>query len=721
MPFLYVPHRPTPTDSVGELLPSWATSTFSSTQPWYDALLRRAGMAPPQRRERIVPCGKCREKHLKCDGETPCSGCKKSESHCVRVSNRFRFKRMVASEEKYSFDVDQPWLHASANGDTQRPLAIVDESSKNPKSKSIPPPPNPSQPTFEASITAIGPKPADQLTAAAEALRSFSQGGPSSQLESSSLVTGISPNAQARSQQSSPADAETFDIGLGDGTQISNANSSHGHASFFNFQPVATPSSSISTPYTSISAPSPSVPRSIPEGWSRAIVNGRARRPSLLSQYQSPIFEDPNVESPSVSGSIGETPQLGLQEGCLIRCFIENLAAAFDTTDRDRHYVLVVPQRAVYNPLLMYAICTAAARYLTQLWSKKGPNQVIEYNGIPLPNLNKESAIHYHNKCISYLMDTSTDPAHPCNDDALTAITILRYHEQVDSHLTGSDSETYVSAVQAVFHAQQEDTIGLFSIIYHPPRGADIYAPSMPSLRHSATLIALRQEIWSVLLYRRPFRLPLYGAEDCSQFEPDMVADDFDWANRILVWCAYVLKFCFGTSSDNTIDSKDPKSRVEQWNALKAFEHNWDEHLPPHYKPLAYQERNPEKGDYFPIIWHANDCQVVALQHIELTRIMLAVHSVKNQRLGIGAQAANQAFEDLLRDATRKICGLALSNHRDQPAMVTAGVGISLCGEYFHDEGEQQAIVGFMANLESLHAWPTSSVVDALRTAWGTK
>ncbi|KAI8202788.1 High-affinity glucose transporter [Colletotrichum sp. SAR 10_70] len=288
-------------------------------------------------------------------------------------------------------------------------------------------------------------------------------------------------------------------------------------------------------------------------------------------------------------------------------------------------------------------------------------------------------------------------------------------------HLTGSDSETYVSAVQAVFHAQQEDTIGLFSIIYHPPRGADIYAPSMPSLRHSATLIALRQEIWSVLLYRRPFRLPLYGAEDCSQFEPDMVADDFDWANRILVWCAYVLKFCFGTSSDNTIDSEDPKSRVEQWNALKAFEHNWDEHLPPHYKPLAYQERNPEKGDYFPIIWHANDCQVLALQHIELTRIMLAVHSVKNQRLGIGAQAANQAFEELLRDATRKICGLALSNHRDQPAMVTAGVGISLCGEYFHDEGEQQAIVEFMANLESLHAWPTSSVVDALRTAWGTK
>ncbi|KAL0932699.1 MFS monosaccharide transporter [Colletotrichum truncatum] len=380
---------------------------------------------------------------------------------------------------------------------------------------------------------------------------------------------------------------------------------------------------------------------------------------------------------------------------------------------------MVVPQRAVYSPLLMYAICTAAARFLTQLWSKKAPGQVIEFSGVPLPDLNKESAIHYHNKCIYYLMDTSTDPAHPCTDDALTAITILRYHEQVDTHLTGSDDETYIRAVQAVFHAQQQDTIGLVSIVHHPQRGSDIYAQNMPSLRHSATLIALRQEIWSVLLYRRPFRLPLYGAEDCSQFNADITAaDDFDWANRILVWCAYVLKFCFGTVSDNVGESEDPKSLAEQWEALKMFERRWDTHLPPHYRPLAYQERDPEKGEYFPKIWLANDCQVLAQQHILLTRVILAVHGEKNQRLGIGAQAANQALEEFLRESTRKICGLALSNSKSQTGMVTAAVGISLCGEYFQEKGEQQAIIDFMESLESLHAWPTSSVVDALRIAW---
>lgn len=87
----------------------------------------------------------------------------------------------------------------------------------------------------------------------------------------------------------------------------------------------------------------------------------------------------------------------------------------------------------MHSPLLLNAICTASARFLTQLWSLRDNSAVIEYDGIPLPNLSVESAIHYHNQCISQLMDVSTDLENPYIDDALAAITILRYHEQVDS------------------------------------------------------------------------------------------------------------------------------------------------------------------------------------------------------------------------------------------------------------------------------------------------
>ncbi|KAI3556765.1 hypothetical protein CABS03_07203 [Colletotrichum abscissum] len=587
-------------------------------------------MAPPQRRERIVPCVKCREKHLK----SPISD------------------TIPQNGEANNQHDDQ--IH-------------------------------------------------DQITVAAELLQSISQREHSNPSESIGTSRVPTHQSRLRTNQSPPRGETTPEdvpqIALEDAIDPNLA---------------ATPaaSSTIETPYSGFSAPSPSVPRSIPDGWDRRTPDIGGSRLSVLSQQWQLPLGDNRGRSSSVSRSLGGELHLGLQEGCLIRCFIEHLAAAFDTTDRDRHYVTVVPQRAMHNPLLMNAICTASARFLTQIWSKKPPNQVIDFNGIPLPNLDKESAIHYHSKSISYLMDTSTDPANPCR-------TLLNDLDVI-AHLTGTDHETYINAVQAVFHAQQEETIGLFSIVYHPPRGLDIYAPTMPSLRHSATLIALRQEIWSVLLYRRPFRLPLYGTEDCSLFEPDSVADDFDWANRILVWCAYVVKFCFGANSEGTVETEDPKIRADQWKAIEAFQHNWDTHQPPHFKPLAYQERNPEMGEYFPTVWHANDCQVLALQHIELMRIVLAVHGAKNKRLGIGAQAANQVLEETLRESTRKICGLAISNRKDQPSMVTAGVGVSLCGEYFRDEGEQKAVVSFMDMLETMHAWPTSSVVDALRTAWST-
>jgi len=85
------------------------------------------------------------------------------------------------------------------------------------------------------------------------------------------------------------------------------------------------------------------------------------------------------------------------------------------------------------SPLLMYAICTASARHLTRVVSREDPSQPFEFNGIPLPNLEEDSAIHYHNTCISYLVNLSNDPEQAYTEDTLTAATALRYYEQIDS------------------------------------------------------------------------------------------------------------------------------------------------------------------------------------------------------------------------------------------------------------------------------------------------
>lgn len=279
------------------------------------------------------------------------------------------------------------------------------------------------------------------------------------------------------------------------------------------------------------------------------------------------------------------------------------------------------------------------------------------------------------------------------------------------AHFTGTDNETFSIAVRAVFQASQNDADGLLHLILQPPRGSDVYATSLSSLRFSACLIALRQEIWSVLIHRRPFRLPILPVENYGIFDDTLAADDYDWTNRVLIWCAHVLKFCYPDDDDE--QPIDNRTRSQQWEAIKDFQRNWDEKRPPHFAPLYYRERNPSEGRYFPEYWITSPCQMLALQHIELARIVLAVHDTKIQ-LGIGGRAAHKALEELMREATRRVCGLAMSQKWCQEGMVTAAVGLSMCGEYFQDPGEQAAIMELVTLLERDHAWPTSTLLNKL-------
>lgn len=55
------------------------------------------------------------------------------------------------------------------------------------------------------------------------------------------------------------------------------------------------------------------------------------------------------------------------------------------------------------------------------------------------------------------------------------------------------------------------------------------------------------------------------------------------------------------------------------------------------------------------------------------------------------------------------------------PALVTSAVGISMCGEYFTDPREQEALVDVLMSLEIEHAWPTEATIAALRIAWTSR
>ena len=155
-----------------------------------------------------------------------------------------------------------------------------------------------------------------------------------------------------------------------------------------------------------------------------------------------------SIRSPASGSSTGELwPSMNVQEACLMRYFIESLAGwvgsslhsllklthskQFDMCDSDRHFGLVVPQRAKNCPALLNAIYTASARHLSRLDQYRKDNE-LKYLGNRLPHLQTETAIEYHTRCIEYLSVVSHDPDAVFDENLLAASVILRLYEEID-------------------------------------------------------------------------------------------------------------------------------------------------------------------------------------------------------------------------------------------------------------------------------------------------
>lgn len=261
------------------------------------------------------------------------------------------------------------------------------------------------------------------------------------------------------------------------------------------------------------------------------------------------------------------------------------------------------------------------------------------------------------------------------------------------------------------------------------------------SLRHAAYWIALRQEIITAFSKQRPFRLSL---EPCKSYRYSKLVDDYAWANRLILHCADVLQYCFGTETEvnrqgsmeyTTItpgillslegthktmldaDAVAP-DRFKQYDDLVAFESLWTEMAPPSFSPIYSREPDRDRGEVFPEYWYLNDYHATGIQHLELARVSLAVHNPRLPRLGASHRIAMSAADRDVKAALIRLCGIGLSNSHCPPNLITAGVAVGMCGDRFSDRLEQEALLGVLYKLEDEHGWPTERIRVGLINAW---
>jgi hypothetical protein len=264
----------------------------------------------------------------------------------------------------------------------------------------------------------------------------------------------------------------------------------------------------------------------------------------------------------------------------------------------------------------------------------------------------------------------------------------------------GEDTESALRGIQIFLDAQA------------------IPAVSGPGLRHAAYWIALRQEIITAFSKQRPFRLPLGPCNTYRTFTP---ADDYIWADRLVIHCADVLQFCFGSEEESPSSHfPSPESdRIARYDTLVSFEEQWHQHSPPSFNPVYARDPDPSRNEFFPECWYLNNCHVAGLQHLDLARILLAVYNPRLPRLGPGQRTAMRSVDGQVRSIVLRLCGIALSNLHSPPGLVTASVAIGMCGDRFVERGEQEALFGVLIRLEDEYGYPTRNMRAQLGDAWG--
>ncbi|KEF60873.1 uncharacterized protein A1O9_02435 [Exophiala aquamarina CBS 119918] len=443
----------------------------------------------------------------------------------------------------------------------------------------------------------------------------------------------------------------------------------------------------------------PSISQAVPEN----VIEDLMRPDKTAGTESNCTYEQLGGESNPKFNEPWNTPEpiiLQDEEALYLQCYVRDVAPILDLFDSEKHFGSIVPHLALRNLGLMKALLAVAARYVSlKLFDAEDRDNSTPAaaTGVADPQKHhRQAATQYYYETLGYLARAMQLPSYTRSSEILATAIMISTYEMFD----GSKDEWERHLRGAFWIQRSQDNDGESS-----------------GIREAVWWAWVRQDIWAALRERR---------RTLTIWRPKKPLASLN-ANELATRVVYLLAKAICYASKEAVESQDLGKRLAEGNHLLQTLEDWFAALPPSYDPI---QTAGESEGAFQTIWIHPPSHAAAVQTYCLAKILISLN-----KPSAGSVSAYHECQNVLRDASRTIYGLAKAPHATDPASafvsfqclyggkqvapsLTSYVLIYAAGQCLRTVTQQQEFIDLLKlSIENCRFAP-KSLIDDLRAMW---
>ncbi|KAI1272975.1 hypothetical protein F5Y07DRAFT_280663 [Xylaria sp. FL0933] len=369
-----------------------------------------------------------------------------------------------------------------------------------------------------------------------------------------------------------------------------------------------------------------------------------------------------------------------LEELHFMQVFVSEVGLWMDSLDREKHFSRLIPYHALKCPMLLNALLACGVKHLTLT-----------------QQYSDEKALFYYDTATTQLLRSLQNPERNTAECATTAV-VLNVYEIMSEKPTQRMS--HIAGARALIRecGWNAKSTGLGAACFWLNVGMELLSCLAFNWQ-----TAWDPETWGVNM----------------DFDTDRdTGSEEVWVHRIFFIVAKIANFRASIPKFQEPSPHDEQLRVqarmEEWAYLKTRCEEWNRVCPRSMHPFGYVHPAQQTGStksLFPNVWLIKRAAVVGRLYYHMALCILTQVNPSDSKDSEDSHAAQ-------RYHAHQVCGIVAHN-KDRGVASVSIRSLVIVSEVLSDCAEQQEVVAILERIDRETGWKLAGVIAGLKKGWG--